>query len=53
MIKIVHILNILIKILEFHIAHNEGNYFCSKDQLKEIEDNNQVAVYYCNERSNR
>jgi len=36
-------------ILEFHIAHNEGNYFCSKDQLKEIEDNDQVALYYCNQ----
>ena len=35
-------------ILEFHIAHNEGNYFCSKEQLKEIEDNNQIAIYYCN-----
>ena len=35
-------------ILEFHIAHNEGNYFCTKDQLKEIEDNNQIAIYYCN-----
>ena len=28
-------------ILKFHIAHNEGNYFCTKDQLKEIEDNEQ------------
>ena len=34
-------------IFEFHIAHNEGNYFCTDDQLKEIEDNNQVAIYYC------
>ncbi len=34
-------------VLEFHIAHNEGNYFCTKDQLKEIKDNNQVAIYYC------
>ena len=33
-------------ILEFHIAHNEGNYFCSKDQMKEIDDNNQIALYY-------
>ena len=32
--------------LEFHIAHNEGNYFCSKEQLKEIEDNNQIALNY-------
>mgnify|MGYP002022127859 CR=1 FL=1 len=35
-------------VFEFHIAHNEGNYFCSKDQLKEIEDNNQIALHYCN-----
>ena len=32
--------------LEFHIAHNEGNYFCSIKQIKEINDNNQVALYY-------
>jgi len=31
---------------EFHIAHNEGNYYCSKDQIKEIEDNNQIALFY-------
>jgi phosphoribosylformylglycinamidine synthase len=35
-------------VYEFHIAHNEGNYFCTKDQLKEIEDNKQIAIYYCN-----
>ena len=35
-------------VLEFHIAHNEGNYFCTEDQLKEIKDNNQIAIYYCN-----
>ena len=40
--------NIKKEILELHIAHNEGNYFCTKDQLKEIKDNNQVAIYYCN-----
>ena len=34
-------------IYELHIAHNEGNYFCTKDQLKEIEDNNQIAILYC------
>ena len=37
------------KVLEFHIAHNEGNYFCTNDQLKEIEDNNQIAIYYCDQ----
>ena len=39
--------NIKRKTLELHIAHNEGNYFCSKEQMKEIEDNNQVALFYC------
>ena len=39
--------NIKKDILELHIAHNEGNYFCSKDQMREIEDNNQIALSYC------
>ena len=39
--------NIKKKTLELHIAHNEGNYFCSKEQMKEIEDHNQVALHYC------
>ena len=34
------------EILELHIAHNEGNYFCTDKQLKEIEDNGQIAIYY-------
>ena len=37
------------EVLEFLIAHNEGNYFCTNDQLKEIEDNNQIAINYCDE----
>ena len=40
--------NIKKEILELHIAHNEGNYFCSEDGLKSIEDNNQIAAKYCN-----
>mgnify|MGYP003954237803 CR=1 FL=1 len=40
--------NIKKNILELHIAHNEGNFFCSSDQMKNINDNNQVAVTYCN-----
>ncbi len=40
--------NIKKDILELHIAHNEGNYFCSNDILKSLEDNNQIAVTYCN-----
>ena len=41
--------NINKEILELHIAHNEGNYFCSNDELKSIQDNNQIAVTYCNQ----
>ena len=35
-------------ILELHIAHNEGNYFCSDEELKLIEENDQIALTYCN-----
>ena len=38
------------EILELHIAHNEGNYFCSKDELKSLEDNTQIAVTYCDQK---
>ena len=40
--------NIKKNILELHIAHNEGNYFCSDDELRSIEENSQIAVTYCN-----
>jgi len=40
--------NINKNILELHIAHNEGNFFCSSDQIKSINDNNQIAALYCN-----
>ena len=38
--------------LELHVAHNEGNYFCSKEQIKEIDDNNQIALSYSDENGN-
>ena len=44
--------NINKEVLELHIAHNEGNYFCSKDELKSIEDNGQIAVTYCDDKGN-
>ena len=31
------------------IAHNEGNYFVSADQLKKIQDNEQIAFQYCDQ----
>ena len=39
--------NIKKNILELHIAHNDGNYFCTDDELKSLDDNNQIAVKYC------
>ena len=39
--------NISKDILELHIAHNEGNYFCSDEELKVMEENNQIALTYC------
>jgi phosphoribosylformylglycinamidine synthase len=39
-------------VYEFHIAHNEGNYFCSNEQIKEINDNNQIALFYSDENGN-
>ena len=38
--------------LKLHIAHNEGNYFCSNDQIKEIDDNDQIALFYSDEVGN-
>ena len=38
------------EILELHIAHNEGNYFCTKNELSTLEDNDQIAVTYCDEK---
>ena len=40
------------EVLELHIAHNEGNYSCSKNELKSIEDNDQIAVTYCDHKGN-
>ena len=35
------------EIIELTIAHNEGNYFGSKDLIKRLEENNLVAFKYC------
>jgi len=39
-------------IIELPIAHNEGNYFASKDKIKKLEDKNLGAFKYCNEKGN-
>ena len=36
-------------VLTVPIAHGEGNYYCSQDDLEKIEKNNQVVFRYCTE----
>jgi len=36
------------KVIKLPIAHNEGNYFASKDIIKKLENENLVAFKYCN-----
>lgn len=36
------------QILKIPIAHHDGNYFVDEDTLKEMEDNRQIIVRYCN-----
>jgi len=45
--------NIKKDILKLHIAHNEGNYFCTDYELKIIEENNQIAATYCDENGSK
>ncbi|WP_457621084.1 phosphoribosylformylglycinamidine synthase I [Persephonella sp.] len=40
------------QILEIPIAHHDGNYFVDQDTLKEMEDNDQIILRYCDEFGN-
>ena len=40
------------QILKLNIAHNEGNYFTSKEHFKELEDKNLIPFKYCDENGN-
>ena len=40
------------KILSIPIAHNEGNYFASKEEVQSLKDNNQIIFQYCDEEGN-
>jgi len=37
------------QILQLNIAHNEGNYFTNSEHLKELNDNNLIALKYCDQ----
>ena len=39
-------------IIELPIAHNEGNYFATKEQIEKLENKNLIAFKYCDEKGN-
>ena len=41
-----------IQVAKMPIAHNEGNFFVTSEQLKKIRDNDQIAFQYCDENGN-
>ena len=38
------------EVFEFHIAHNEGNYFTKESHLEELNKENLIAFKYCDEK---
>ena len=40
------------KVLSIPIAHNEGNYFANENQIKELQDNQQIVFQYCDKQGN-
>ena len=48
----VYFKNLKKNVLKFHIAHNEGNYFCSNEQIKDILNNDQIALLYSDKDGN-
>ena len=40
------------RVAKMPIAHNEGNFFVTSEQLKRIQDNDQIAFQYCDENGN-
>ena len=40
------------QVAKMPIAHNEGNFFVTSEQLKKIQDNDQIAYQYCDENGN-
>ena len=40
------------QVAKMPIAHNEGNFFVTSEQLKQIQDNDQIAFQYCDENGN-
>lgn len=39
-------------VLNIPVAHHDGNYYICEDGLKDLEENNQILLKYCNENGN-
>jgi phosphoribosylformylglycinamidine synthase len=37
-------------VLEIPVAHGEGNYFCTPEELKALNENSQIVFRYCSEK---
>jgi len=44
--------NIKKKTIELHIAHNDGCYYVDEDNIKKLQDNDQIALEYCDKDGN-
>ena len=40
------------QVVNIPVAHHDGNYFINEEGLKELEDNNQILLRYCDENGN-
>ena len=40
------------EVVNIPVAHHDGNYFIDEDGLKELENNNQIILKYCDENGN-
>ncbi|WP_445665477.1 phosphoribosylformylglycinamidine synthase subunit PurQ [Fodinibius sp. AD559] len=40
------------RVLQIPVAHGEGNYFTDEDQLKKLQDNDQIVFRYCDSQGN-
>ncbi|NIT60646.1 MAG: phosphoribosylformylglycinamidine synthase subunit PurQ [Aliifodinibius sp.] len=40
------------RVLQIPVAHGEGNYFTDDDQLKKLQDNDQIVFRYCDSQGN-
>ena len=49
-IKSIFTRNINKNIIQFPIAHSQGNFYTTQDSLKKLEDNNQIVFRYCSQK---